>query len=139
MAEVVRLMVQGMVQYQTQVLAEWQESPQAVLHAAQNVRDAVLSAAVITHLPPSRLSCIRSMMGPNSLSPCMHPDCKRPGCQGNKLSIISTSPLKMRIHFLHHKNERKWQKAVIAFDVPTELAEMLFLYLEGPRKVLLLS
>lgn len=130
-------MVQGMVQHQTQAFAEWQDSPQAMLYAAQNVHDAVLTAAVLTHLPPSRLSCIRSMIAPDSLSPCTHPDCKRPKCQGNKLFIVSRSPLKMRIHFPHHKNERKWQKAVIAFDVPTELAEMLFLYLEGPRKVLL--
>ena len=132
-------MIQGMMQNQTQKLAEWQDSPQAVLQAAQNVHDAVLSAAVITHLPPSRLSCIRSMLAPDSLSPCTHPDCKRPGCQGNKLYITSKSPLKMRIMFPHHKNERKWKKAVIAFDVPSELAEMLLLYLEGPRKVLLQS
>ena len=130
-------LVQGLVQCQENAKAVWEASPDSILQAARDVHDAVLSAAVITHLPPSRLSCLRTMLAPDSTSACMHPDCKRPDCQGNKLYLLSTSPLKMRIKFPHHKNERKWKKAVIEFDVPSELAEMLLLYLEGPRQVLL--
>ena len=130
-------MVQSLAHNQTQALTEWQQSPESVLQAARNVHDALLSAVIITHLPPSRLSCLRTMQAPDSTSPCMHPDCKTLNCQGNKLYMLSTSPLKMRIKFPHHKNEHRWNRAVIEFDVPSELAEMLLLYLEGPRKALL--
>ena len=37
---------------------------------------------------------------------------------------------------LHHKNTRRWKRAITEFDVPHELAKML-LYLEGPHKMLL--
>ena len=133
------IMVSDMTHNQEKVIAEWKQSPQAVLQAAYNVHDAVLSAAVITHLPPSRQSCLRTLLAPNSTSACLHPDCKEPDCQGNRLYLLSTAPLKMKIKLPHHKNERKWNRAVIAFDVPSELAEMLLLYLEGPRKALLQS
>lgn len=117
-------MVQKFTHNQVQSVAEWEQSPHAVLHAAMKVHDAVLTAAVIGHLLPGRLSCLRTMLTPDSLSPCMHPDCNRPGCQGNRLYMLSTAPLKMRIKFPHHKNERRWKKAVIEFDVPSELAEL---------------
>ena len=43
----------------------------------------------------------------------------------------------MRMIFRHHKNEQKWKRAVIQFDVPSELAELLQAYLGGPRQALL--
>ena len=130
-------MVKVFVHTQAQAVAEWEQSSQPVLEAARKVHDAVLTGCVITHLPPSRLSCLRTMLTPDSTSACTHLDCKRPDCQGNRLYLLSTSPVKMRIKFPHHKNEHRWKKAVIEFDVPSELAELLYLYLEGPRKALL--
>ncbi|KAL3135447.1 hypothetical protein ABBQ32_007628 [Trebouxia sp. C0010 RCD-2024] len=43
----------------------------------------------------------------------------------------------MRIGLPHHKNARKWGKAVIEFDVPSDLAQLLHTYLGAPRKALL--
>ena len=131
-------LVQMLTKAQAQAHAEWQQPSQhSVVAAARAVHDAVLSAAVITHLPPSRISCLRSMLAPDSPSQCTHADCKIADCGGNRLYILSMSPLKMRMQFPHHKNAQRWKKAVIAFDVPPELADMLLLYLEGPRKTLL--
>ena len=101
------------------------------------VHDAVLGCCVITHLPPLRLSCIRSLLAPDYTGPCKHLDCNVSGCTGNKLQLISTSPLSMRMVFPHHKNEHKWKRAVIQFDVPSDLAELLQRYLAGPRQALL--
>lgn len=130
-------MVQMLTQAQQQSQADWQNPALPLLSAARSVHDAVLSAAVITHLPPSRLSCLRTMLAPDSRASCTHPDCKQADCLGNRLSIVSTAPPKMHINFPHHKNARRWKRAVIEFDVPSDLAELLLLYLEGPRKLLL--
>ncbi|KAL3137449.1 hypothetical protein ABBQ32_006969 [Trebouxia sp. C0010 RCD-2024] len=101
------------------------------------MHDAALAAMIFSHLPPVRLSCIRSLVGPAYLGPCLHPDCKEPSCEGNRLSIMSESPLLMRISLPHHKNARKWGTAVIEFDVPSDLAQLLHTYLGAPRKALL--
>ena len=130
-------LVQMLTTAQEQAQADWQKPAASVVAVARAVHDAVLSAAVITHLPPGRISCLRSMLAPDSPSPCTHADCKMAGCEGNRLYILSKSPLKMRMQFPHHKNARRWRRAEICFDVPPELADMLLLYLEGPRKTLL--
>lgn len=40
-------------------------------------------------LPPTRLSCIRSIKIPSAArSPCKDPDCDRPGCRGNRLELM---------------------------------------------------
>lgn len=104
---------------------------------ARDVHDATVGCCMLSHLPPLRASCLRTMTVPAYQGPCQHPDCHRPSCEGNKLYIVSTSPLLMRMKFPHHKNESKWHKAVIEFYVPDELAQLLYMYLEGPRKALL--
>ncbi|KAL3144600.1 hypothetical protein ABBQ32_004324 [Trebouxia sp. C0010 RCD-2024] len=107
------------------------------VETSRDMHDAALAAMIFSHLPPVRLSCIRSLVGPAYLGPCLHPDCKEPSCEGNRLSIMSESPLLMRISLPHHKNARKWGKAVIEFDVPSDLAQLLHTYLGAPRKALL--
>ena len=92
-------MVQMLTQAQQQSQADWQNPALPLLNAARSVHDAVLSAAVITHLPPSRLSCLRTMLAPDSRSSCTRPDCKQADCQGNMLSMVSTAPPKMHIKF----------------------------------------
>lgn len=109
---------------------------------AREVHDAILACVMITHLPPLRLSMIRSMLytAPDeACTPCKHPDCRRADCEGNRLYVESTSPLRLRMKFPHHKNENKWKHAVIDFIVPEELAELLHMYLEGPRRQLMCS
>ncbi|KAL3163440.1 hypothetical protein ABBQ32_009816 [Trebouxia sp. C0010 RCD-2024] len=107
------------------------------VETSRDMHDAALAAMIFSHLPPIRLSCIKSLVGPAYLGPCLHPDCKEPSCEGNRLSIMSESPLLMRISLPHHKNARKWGKAVIEFDVPSDLAQLLHTYLGAPRKALL--
>lgn len=112
------------------------------LMQAREVHDAILACVMITHLPPMRLSMIRSMMysAPDeACTPCEHPDCRLADCEGNRLYVESTSPLRLRMKFPHHKNDNKWKRAVIDFIVPEELAELLHMYLEGPRRQLMCS
>ncbi|KAL3152850.1 hypothetical protein ABBQ38_012165 [Trebouxia sp. C0009 RCD-2024] len=107
------------------------------VETSRDMHDAALAAMTFSHLPPVRLSCIRSLVVPAYTGPCLHPDCKEPSCEGNRLSITSESPLLMHIQSPHHKNARKWGKAVIEFDVPSDLAQLLHTYLGAPRKALL--
>jgi len=112
------------------------------LMQAREVHDAVLACVMITHLPPMRLSMVRSMVYSDpdeACPPCEHPDCKLAACEGNRLYVDSTSPLRLRMKFPHHKNDNKWKRAVIEFVVPQDLAELLHMYLEGPRKKLVCS
>ena len=112
------------------------------LMQAREVHDAVLACCMITHLPPMRLSMIRSMRysAPDeACPPCNHPDCKLAECEGNRLYVESMSPVRMRMKFPHHKNDNKWKRAVIEFIVPQDLAELLHMYLQQPRMKLLSS
>lgn len=122
--------------------AEQQSQAQMQQHGvtvetSRDMHDAALAAMIFSHLPPVRLSCIRSLVAPTYTGPCLYPDCTEPSCQGNRLSIMRESPLLMRIRLPHHKNARKWGKAVIEFDVPSDLAQLLQTYLGSARKALL--
>ncbi|DBA81082.1 TPA: hypothetical protein ACH3X2_000805 [Trebouxia sp. C0005] len=83
------------------------------VQTSRQLHDAALASVTFSHLPPIRLSCIRGLVAPTYQGPCLHPDCKLPGCEGNRLYIIATSPLLMRIQLLHHKNACKWGLAAI--------------------------
>ena len=107
------------------------------VQTSRQLHDAALASVTFSHLPPIRLSCIRGLVAPSYQGPCPHPDCKLSGCEGNRLYIITTSPLLMRIQLPHHKNACKWGQASIEFDVPAELAELLCTYLGEPRRALL--
>jgi len=136
---------------------KWMSAPQLVqlIHSAQQqaelnlqqqgvtvetsrqLHDAALSAVVFSHVPPTRISCIRGLLVPSHQGPCVRPDCHLPGCEGNKLHITSISPLLMRIKLPHHKNARKWGQTCIEIAVPSDLAELLHAYLGAPRTALL--
>ncbi|DBA87060.1 TPA: hypothetical protein ACH3X2_000303 [Trebouxia sp. C0005] len=73
------------------------------VQTSRQLHDAALASVTFSHLPPIRLSCIRGLVAPSYQGPCLHPDCKLPGCKGNRLYIITTSPLLMRIQLPHHK------------------------------------
>lgn len=112
------------------------------LTQAREVHDSTLACVMITHLPPMRLSMIRSMLYSDpaeACTACEHADCKLAECEGNRLYVESTSPLRLRMKFPHHKNDNKWKRAVIEFIVPEDLAELLHMYLSGPRKQLMRS
>ena len=104
---------------------------------SRHMHDAALAAMTFSHLPPVRLSCIRSLVVPAYTGHCLHLGCTEPGCRGNRLYTMSESPLLLRIKLPHHKNARKWGKAVIEFDLPPDLAQLMHTYLGAPRKALL--
>ena len=77
-------------------------------------------------------------MAPRYKGPCLHPDCKLPSCEGNRVYITTLyTPLLMRIKRFHRRNARTWGQASIVFDLPAELAELLYTYLGEPRRALL--
>ena len=67
------------------------------VQTSRQLHDAALASVTFSHLPPIRLSCIRGSVVASYQGPCLHPDCKMPGCEGNGLYNITTSPLLMRI------------------------------------------
>ena len=104
---------------------------------SRQLHGAALGSMTFSHLPPIRLSCIRGLLARGYQGPCLHPDCKLPGCEGNRLYIITMSPLLMCIKLPHCKNACKWGQASIEFDLPAQLAELLYTYLGEPRRALL--
>ena len=78
----------------------------------------------VTHLPPMRLSLVTSMLDPDCTAACSHPDCKlgKKKCEGSKLYVDDTLPLRPHMKFSYHKNVKKWRRAVIEFVVPAQLA-----------------
>ena len=104
---------------------------------SRHMHDAALAAMTFSHLPPVRLSCIRSLVVPAYTGHCLHLGCTEPSCRGNRLYTMSESPLLLRIKLPHHKNARKWGKAVIEFDLPPDLTQLVHTYLGAPRKALL--
>ena len=70
--------------------AEAQMQQQGVtVETSRDMHDAALAAMTFSHLPPIRLSCIRSLVVPTYAGPCLHDDCKKPSCEGNRLSVIA--------------------------------------------------
>ncbi len=105
-AEVVHLIHKAEQEAQAQM-----QQRGVTVDTSRDMHDAALAAMTFSHLPPVRLSCIRSLVVPTYTGPCLHDDCKETGCQGNRLSIVSESPLLMHISLPHHKNARKWGHA----------------------------
>ncbi len=64
---------------------------------SRQLHDAALASLTFSHLPLIRLSCIRGLVAPSYQGPCLHPDCNLTGCEGNRLYIITTSRLLMRL------------------------------------------
>ena len=91
-----------------------------------------MGSLTVPHMPPIRLPCIRDLVALSYQGPCLHPDCKLPGCEGTRLHIITTSPFLIRVQLPHHKNVCKWGQASIVFGLPAELAELLYTYLGEP-------
>ncbi|KAL3156178.1 hypothetical protein ABBQ32_012464 [Trebouxia sp. C0010 RCD-2024] len=109
-AELVHLIHRVEQQYQAQMRQQG-----VTVQTSTDMHDAALAAVTFSHLPPVRLSCLRSLVVPTFTGRCLHLDCKEPSCEGNRLSIWSESPLLMRFELPHHKNARKWGRAVIQF------------------------
>ena len=102
---------------------------------ARSLHDLALLCTIFGHLPPLRLSCIRSLMVPAYSGPCLNPDCKLGDtCNGNQLKPTPQHGLHM--HLPHHKNENRWKRASISFDVPQELAELLKLHVSKGWEIL---
>ncbi len=104
--------------------------------ASRQLHDAALGSMKFWHLPPVRLSCIRGLVAPCYRGPFLHPDCRLPGCEGNRLYIITLSPLLMHIKLPHHKNACKWGQASV-FDLPAELGELQYTHLGEACRALL--
>ena len=95
---------------------------------ARSLHDLALACTIFGHLPPLRLSCIRTLMVPSYKGPCLNPECKLgPTCHGNQLQLKPEQGLHM--HVPHHKNERNWSRAAISFVLPPELDQLLKLHL----------
>ena len=98
-------------------------------YVARQIHEAALSSCLFGHLPPMRLSCIRSLQCP-WFQRCVHRDCVgtlgNKDCQGNKLEVRG---IDLYVILSHHKNRAKWEGSVIQFKVPQELRDLLHVFL----------
>ena len=98
-------------------------------YVARQIHEAALSSCLFGHLPPMRLSCIRSLQCP-WFQRCIHRDCigtlGNKDCQGNRLDVRG---MDLFVILSHHKNRAKWEGSVIQFKVPHELRDLLHVFL----------
>ena len=104
---------------------------------ARYVHDVTMCCCMFGWMPPLRLYCVRSMAAPAAAMVCPEEGCStsaRP-CVGNRVMFTPSGSL--CFHLPHHKNAMKWGKLAIQFDVPLGLLQLLQLYLDQARPVLL--
>ena len=98
-------------------------------YVARQMHEAALSSFMFGHIPPVRLSCIRSLQCPWFKS-CVHRDCLgtvgNKDCNGNRLELRGRD---LYVILSHHKNKAKWDGSVIQFKVPEELRDLLHVFL----------
>ena len=104
---------------------------------ARELHDVALACTMFGYLPPMRPISFCSLVHPNYKGDCLYPDCRKPHkCHGNRVIIQSREPLRLKLHMPHHKNQGKWEQAAIQYEIPSELAELLAMWLDGGHKEL---
>ena len=74
------------------------------LELARTLHDATLASCMFSHLPPVRLICLRTLQTPSAIG-CLNSDCRRPGCQGNRLVLRPDGSTHMVLS--HYKVDKK--------------------------------
>ena len=104
---------------------------------AKKVHDIAMLNVMFGYMPPLRLSCIRTLLMASNEGSCTEPECvkKEPNtCRGNRMRSVGGE---MQFHLPHHKNTKRWRGAAIHFTVPDGLEQLLKLYVERARPVLM--
>jgi hypothetical protein len=105
------------------------------VYAARELHDAALSSLAFGHIPPPRLSCLRTLQAP-WVRKCYHEDCCSLGstvCRGNTLEYRGPD---IWLVLSHYKNKAKWDGKVVQFRLPVLLRDVLNLYLLRGHPVL---
>lgn len=90
--------------FRREVLRGLPEFGDLSVYAARLLHDACLVNTMFGYLPPVRIACLRKLQIPNAAQHCLDPDCRLPGCKGNRLEL---RPDGMWMVLPHHKNQRK--------------------------------
>ena len=99
-------------------------------NTAKDLHDLALASTMFGYLPPTRLACLATLQHPQYKGPCLDTYCKQPNCVGNKLKVLNTNPLSLQLYLPHHKNQGAWSEdGPIHFEVPAELAELLYMWI----------
>ena len=102
---------------------------------ARALHDVALACTIFGYLPPIRISCVRGLVLPSYAGKCHKEDCiLGPSCHGNQLQRTSTRALHM--HLPHHKNEAKWGRAAISFNLSQDLDVVMDLHISKGHKLL---
>ena len=116
------------------VLAAIQETGMTAA-LARALHDVALACTIFGYLPPIRISCVRGLVLPSYAGKCHKEDCiLGPSCHGNQLLRTSTGALHM--HLPHHKNEAKWGRAAISFNLSQDLDVVMDLHISKGHKLL---
>ena len=96
---------------------------------AKDLHDLALGCTMFGYLPPTRLACLATLQHPQYKGPCLDMYCKQPNCVGNKLKVLNRDPVSLQLYLPHHKNQGAWSEdGPIYFEVPAELAELLYMW-----------
>ena len=127
-------LLQAIQQYQQQTLAAVSQQP--MTHKlARACHDLALVSMVFGHIPPIRLTAIRSLQIPGYKGPCHHRNCSHgSACHGNLLQHLPGQQL--HLHVQHHKNELSWKGKAIKVNLPAELSQILHLHLSQGHTLL---
>ena len=127
-------LVSAIHQHQQQVMARISKEGMSC-KLARSLHDLALLCTVFGHLPPIRVSCIRSLMVPAYAGSCCNLDCQHGSdCHGNQLQHTSEG---LHMHLPHHKNEMRWSNAAISFTLPAELNSIMKLHLSQGWELLM--
>ena len=111
-----------------EAVAAWESQPLTV-ELARRLHDVILASTVFGHLPPLRLSCIRSLRHFLYTGKCAESACIDDTCHGNIVVLHSREPLQMSFHLPHHKNEAAWGHHAIQFTLPPAYAQLVYAFL----------
>lgn len=100
--------------------------------SAMILYDACLSNFMFGHLPPLRLSCLRTMQLPYTEA-CLDPECHDIACKGNRL-LFKEGMLWASLP--HHKNQKRLESLILEVQLPQELAELAIVYMNKAHPIL---
>ena len=129
--EILKILLDKKLEIETACLAAASLS----LSQARALHDITLLCLMFGWLPPIRIACLRTLIGPRDVVPCpliAQGGCRLKFCKGNKVVPLANGNIKL--HLPHHKQSKK--QGELEMVLPADLSELLQLYLSKGVHVL---
>ncbi|KAK9812659.1 hypothetical protein WJX72_001473 [[Myrmecia] bisecta] len=106
---------------------------------ARGLHDVLIAGMLGGYLPPTRASCVMTLMKPTSLQRfCQEQGCDLEGCLGNRLfwATDAQGAKMLKLDLPHHKNFNAWDAQPMAFILPESLTDLFRRYFKWGHKIL---